>query len=162
MSTPRSSHPPDAAAVALGLISAFDGSHLKRPSQVVRKHYDESDEIRCLLGDGNWDNVAPGFFCNPVAWVLLTQDGFDYYLPGVILACVRGDEETRSLATRMFDEMCTSRSATEWNTTLNRFSCEQVIAIQDALAYLRCADPEFWINTTLDEAISTITRHTSP
>ena len=160
MNTPPLNHSPDAAAVAKRLISAFEGSHLSRPDRVVRKHYDESDELHSLLQDRAWNNIPQAFYCNSVAWVLLTQDGFGYYLPGVVIACVVGDVETRSLAAHMLDQMCTSRSLAEWNTTLNRFSREQIIAIQDAISYLRRTDPEFWINTTFDEAVSVRTSDT--
>jgi hypothetical protein len=55
----------------------------------------------------------------------------------------------------MLNEMCVTRSVSEWSLTISKYPIEQLVILVDVISYIRAHDPEFWNNTSFDEAVAT-------
>jgi hypothetical protein len=150
----------ESVTLAQQLLLAFSPIHGARPSRLLsNRHNPESIELQSLLENTEWHDVPHEFFCDSTVWILLTQNGLDYFLPGLALGCVRGIADTRALARHMLNEICVTRSVPEWLITLTRYSDDQCLALKEVIEHCRRTDPEFWINTSFDEALAARKQH---
>lgn len=129
---------------------AFSASHIKRPKRITANpKWDlEDEEIQALLAQCDWDRLPSPFLEASSAFFRMTQDGVDYFLPGILLGCLGELREGRDL----LETMCIYRSVAEWRQTLERYSSAQRDVLHDCIRYIRAIDSEFWINTSIDEA----------
>ena len=145
--------------VAAALRSAFADT-TKKPKRITSnpRYHPEDEEIQDLLKEIEWSNLPKEFLLDTTAWILMTQDGLDYFLPGIVLAGVSAESEARDSARYLLSNICVERSLKEWLTTLRKYSREQIEVIHEAIKIIRTKDEQFWINTSFDEAYCVVTR----